>query len=213
MSDWLETFKLASTGLSLYMVFAFFPGRGFLRSILLARKSKMWPLDVRTARMEQMKELKQFVESNKQSKSILLVMGPQGVGKSCLIQSATEHVGGTVDISVHNSQTSKEIEKESLYAISGFHTRLVDPTECAARVCRMYRFMFGRPLTLLIRMGERCSHELEYAARRLTREHGVRVIMDVLPNSFEPVVFYPSETKVPTSSLLLKVPNVTRLCL
>ena len=217
MSDPNELEIAAWTYLSVALTWAaitFRPRMGLFRALLLARKSKMRPDWMPpTSRIDQMNEIKQFIRSHSRfGKKYLLVTGLQGVGKTCLIHTAAEQLGGTVCIHVDKTEASQKIIKKSISALSGTDSRFIDPAKPAARVCRVYRLMFGRPLSLMITTYSGFTKEMEYAVRRLTRDYDVRVLFDVNSKAIELDTFYPSELKVPNSLRLNKFNGVDHSC-
>ena len=116
-----------------------------------------------------------------------IVAGPKGVGKTCIVETATQATFGVVTVRVPAGTSEKEIKSDVFTAITRCHIRMMDNSGSARRVLWWHRFIFRVPATVILQAAERGIAEpfaaLDSAARSLTQDFGLRVIIDASSNS------------------------------
>lgn len=118
----------------------------------------------------------------------VVVQGPKGVGKSCVIASALQRTCGVVTSQVPPGETQKDIVRSVMVEIAGIRPRFLEPRPSALRVLWWYSLLLPPPIVVL-RIGERSAGAPYAQAAGAVRElagYGLRPIIDSLPNSLEP---------------------------
>jgi hypothetical protein len=172
------------------VVYGIIPKVGFSRAVYLALRSKVrlrtMPLSVRT---KEIKKIRTFVDDKVLSQDYMVVVGQKGVGKTCLVRTVAERRCGSIIQKVNAGVSSVQIENDVYSEISGINlgSMLFKPKSSAARVSFWYRFLFGRPLVVVLEASERLANkdyaDLPSAARNLSAEARVHVLVDGSPNS------------------------------
>ncbi|KAJ3108920.1 hypothetical protein HDU96_007374 [Phlyctochytrium bullatum] len=132
--------------------------------------------------------------SYKDFRTYLVVTGENGVGKSCLIDSATSKTPGVISVTAFSGQSLETIVKNTLQQLTHIECNLIPPFGSAERVVFFYRLLtFGRSPIVVINAAERRA-DLKYAdltgaARTLVEDYKLRVIIHGSPNSVNPSLF------------------------
>jgi hypothetical protein len=117
----------------------------------------------------------------------LVVSGPKGIGKTCLVKSALQYELGIVYVYVAPGTSHDKIKSDALTAITRYYLRMMDQTGSARRVLWWHQFIFRAPVTVVLQAAERKPTQqfadLESAARALTQDFGARVLIDASNNS------------------------------
>ena len=117
-------------------------------------------------------------------------MGPKGVGKTCLVESATERTPGVIRINVRAGMSSDEIIRKAMLEIANLKpfVNFMDPLSNAKRVLFFHNIFFSSRPIVTISLSERSEKndpaEITAAVRELL-ELGVRVVIDASPNSLD----------------------------
>jgi len=121
----------------------------------------------------------------------VVVTGPEGVGKSCAIDTALQRTPGVVVVRVAPGAREEDTFASALAAIAGIqHNGYLSPLPSARRVLWCYRTLLRLPPPVVVlRVSERpagsnCSQV--FGAVRSLAELGVCAVIDGSPNSLEP---------------------------
>ncbi|KAI3639484.1 hypothetical protein MIR68_002499 [Amoeboaphelidium protococcarum] len=118
----------------------------------------------------------------------LVVTGEKGVGKSCLLRTATSKLPGVITLQAQPNHTQDDIVNNTLLELTRIQLDFFCPMGSAKRVIFWHRlFTFGSPPIVVINATEREPGDryagLTGAVRTLADEYKLRVIVDGLPNS------------------------------
>ena len=120
----------------------------------------------------------------------IVVTGQRGVGKSVVVDTATQHTCGVVDVTVAPDTLQDVIVMRALSEITNSRVGFVDPRPSVRRVLWWYGWFLPRPIVVL-RAGERMDSQsyanIPGAARELAG-YGLRVLIDGSTNSLPSVV-------------------------
>ena len=116
-----------------------------------------------------------------------IVAGPKGVGKTCVVDTATEATSGVVSVGVEPGTSHNAILFDVFTAITNTNPRMVEPRASARRVLWWHSLIFRTHVTVLLRGVERKPTEtfaaLDSAAKALAHDFGLRVVIDASDNS------------------------------
>jgi hypothetical protein len=117
----------------------------------------------------------------------VVVAGPKGVGKTCLVETATAATCGVVSVRVEAGASEKAIIADAFSAVTRCYLLTLGQRDGARRVLWWHAFLFRAPATVVLHASERKAGQafadLDSAARALAHEYGVRVIIDASNNS------------------------------
>ena len=117
----------------------------------------------------------------------VVVAGPKGVGKSCVVASATEAACGVVTVRVPAGASEPAILADVFTALTRFYIRTLDQSGSARRVLWWHELLFRVPATVVLQAAERkpsqAFADLDSAARALAGGYGLRVVIDASNNS------------------------------
>jgi hypothetical protein len=117
----------------------------------------------------------------------IVVAGPRGVGKTCIVETATQATCGVVTVRVPAGTHEKEILADVLTALARYYVRALDQSGSARRVLWWHALLFRTPATVVLQAAERkpaqAFADLDSAARALARDFGVRVVVDASDNA------------------------------
>ena len=115
----------------------------------------------------------------------IVVTGQKGIGKSVVVNTATQRTCGVVDVTVEPGTPHKAIVMSALSEIANSRVGFIDPRPSVRRVLWWYRWFLPRPLVVL-RAGERMDGEVYAGIPGAARElagYGLRVLIDGSTNS------------------------------
>ena len=184
-SGWLPLFLPATT--------AFVAGArlGPMRAIMLAARSRFGSVrglgDMPgSQRVGDVTALREGL-ANLQTNAYIVVSGPKGVGKSCVIATAVKSMPSVVSIDVAQGTKQEVIVESGLRAITRDSMQFINPLPNAERVLKWHNFFLAPPV-LVVNVSERQDNGLYAqttgAVRVLTRM-GIRVVVDASDNSLE----------------------------
>lgn len=108
-------------------------------------------------------------------------------GKSCVVETATRQSFGVLSFRVPAGKSEDEIKAEVCKAITRSYFLSVDHCGSAKRVTWWHHLIFRMPVTIVLQGAERKPDDkyaaLDSAARMLSSDFGVRVIIDASSNS------------------------------
>ena len=164
------------------------PGRAAWIALRSRFAFKPVPESLRT---EEVKALKEKLAIKNSEQSYLVITGEKGVGKSCLIATATSKTPGVINIEVAPGTKTDDIVKSALQALT--KSNLFPPFASAKRVVFWHRlFTFGRsPIIVMNALERKIGHEyadMAGAVRTLVDNYKLRVIVDSSPNSLDETV-------------------------
>ena len=122
------------------------------------------------------------------SRRYVVVQGPKGVGKTCVVQTALQRTCGVVVVKVEPGEREGAIVSSALASIAGARSRLWDPSPSALRVLWWYCWLLPPPI-IVLRVSERPTGEpfaQTAGAVRSLVDFGFRAVIDSSPNSLEP---------------------------
>ena len=123
-----------------------------------------------------------------------IITGEKGVGKTCLVETATRNAAGVIDIEVNPGDNEKVIVESALRGVTNLQFSFFQPGPNARRVIFFYKLMtFGRTPIVVINATERKLGQ-EYASltgavRTLTGVYQLRAIVDGSPNALDESLF------------------------
>ena len=164
------------------------PRAGPGRALALALRSRLARApSPQSARAADVLALRETLASTSQGRYVV-VQGPKGVGKSCVVETALQRTCGVVVVKVEPGEREGAIVASALASVAGVRSSLWDPRPSALRVLWWYRWLLPPPIVVL-RVSERPVGK-EYAetagAVRSLVDCGFRAVIDSSPNSLEP---------------------------
>ena len=183
--SWFQFASVAGLVVSPAAAFGFMPRLGPGRAVVLAVFSHFRRADPVSLRQE-VPLLRRMITSARKFEYVVVV-GPKGVGKTCVVDTATQRMCGVVVVNVEPGATQKEIMNDAFVAITRSDYNLLQHRHGAFRVLWWHNVLFRTPATVVLRAAERKPSEtfaaLDSAARALTQEYGAHVVIDASNNS------------------------------
>ena len=163
------------------------PRLGPMRAIVLALSTRFRRAQDVSQRTNELHNLRSML-SSVQKAQYVIVSGPKGVGKTCLVDTALQYTFGVVSVRVAAGTNEKKIVADTFKAITRSNISFLDHSASARRVLWWHHFLFRQPVTVVLRAAE-CKPSQQYAdlnssARTLTHDYGARVLIDASNNSF-----------------------------
>ena len=122
-----------------------------------------------------------------------VVTGVKGVGKSYLVLSATDRTCCVIQIEATPGMSIDAITNSALRALTTIRLEFVNPGPSARRVIFWYSLFAQRPPVVVIHASERKEGDsfasIGGAARILTDNYGLHVLIDGSPNSLHKELF------------------------
>jgi len=178
----IASFAAVSIGLGLV------PRAGPGRALALALRSRLARApSPQSARAADVLALCKTLASTSQGRYVVL-QGPKGVGKSCVVETALQRTCGVVVVKVAPGAKEEAIVSSALASVAGVRSSLWDPRPSALRVLWWYRWLLPPPIVVL-RVSERPTGEpfaQTAGAVRSLVDCGFRAVIDSSPNSLEP---------------------------
>lgn len=120
----------------------------------------------------------------------LVVTGDKGVGKSCLLNSATSKTAVVIEVEAPAGDSHHMIIKNTLQSLPNLPYDFIRPERSARRVILCHRlFIFGRTPIIVIHAAKRKigqeTASLTSAVRSLVDNYHLPVIVDGSPNSID----------------------------
>lgn len=158
------------------------PGRALVLGLYTRLFLRANPVSQRTVEVERVRRALSIVGRD----YYVVVAGPPGVGKTCVVKTATEKTFGVVSVRVAAATAEHTIVNDVLAAVNRCSPRL-ELSASAWRVAWWHRFIFRTPITVVLRASERKPTQafaaLDSAARALTYDFGMRVVIDTAENA------------------------------
>ena len=189
MQDALQTFANIATIASVIIpatavLAGVVPRVGPGRALALAVRSWVRRADIVSQRDDATHTLRGMLR-NLGEDQYIVVTGQKGIGKTVIVNTATQYTCGVVDVTVEPGTPHKAIVMSALSEIANSRVGFIDPRPSVRRVLWWYGWFLPRPLVVL-RAGERMDGEgyagIPGAARVLTG-YGLRVLIDGSTNS------------------------------
>ena len=159
---------------------------GPMRAIVLALSTRFRRAQDVSQRANEVRTLRSMLSTVRKDQYVV-VSGPKGVGKTCLVDTALQYTVGVVSVYVAPGTPHDKIKSDAFKAITRSNISFLDHTASARRVLWWHHFFFRQPATVVLRAAERSSDEpfaaLHGAARALTHDCGARVLIDASNNS------------------------------
>ncbi|KAI3640071.1 hypothetical protein MIR68_000949 [Amoeboaphelidium protococcarum] len=171
------------------------PRLGPGRALSIAFRSKVSPY---RGELSDRKELiPQLISmSNYRRQNYVVVTGPKGVGKSCLIDTAFRNTCGVARIKVEAGSGAGTIVDAALRELTGLSGRfsIANPHANARRVVFWYRLLSrGDSPIIIINASARQPGQpyanLAASSRTLNEDYQLRVVIDGSPGALEPMLF------------------------
>jgi len=164
------------------------PRAGPGRALALALRSRLARApSPQSARAADVLALRETLANTSQGRYVV-VQGPKGIGKSCVVETALQRTCGVVVVEVAPGAPKDAIVSSALASVAGVRSSLWDPRPSALRVLWWYRWLLPPPVIVLC-VSERPVGK-EYAetagAVRSLVNCGFRAVIDSSPNSLEP---------------------------
>jgi hypothetical protein len=136
-----------------FAVLAYAKHKGPYRAFCLARASKAWQAPVHSVRKAQV-ELVRNKLSTLSGESFLVVRGPKGVGKTCIVDTVLETRPGVVRLDIYPGTSGPEILKKVFSAISG---NISEGHQASAKdVLKWYNRLYSKyPFVIALQAKER----------------------------------------------------------
>ena len=162
------------------------PRLGPMRAIVLALSTRFRRAQDVSQRTTELHSLRSML-SSVQKAQYVIVSGPKGVGKTCLVDTTLQYTFGVVSVRVAAGANEKEIMADTFKAITHSNISFLDHSGGARRVLWWHHFFFRIPVTVVLRAAERKPSQqyadLDSSARTLTHDYGARVLIDASNNS------------------------------
>ena len=192
---------LAGTGgaLSVARVLPRFgPGRAAWIALRSRFASKPNPESLRSVEVEILKGI--FTDKGITQRYIV-VTGEKGIGKTCLLRTATSKTPGVISVEAGPGESSNTIIKNTLKELTSPPFKFMDPVEKAPRVLFWFRlFTFGRSPIVVINATERSIGQefaaLTSAVRTLVDKYQLRVVVDGSRNSLDESILRTTRERV-----------------
>ena len=187
------------------------------RALMLAVRSWVRHADIVSQRDEATHLLRRMLQ-NLGKNQYIVVTGQKGVGKSVVVNTATQRICGVVDVTVAPGTLQDVIVMSALSEITNSRLGFVDPRPSVRRVLWWYGWFLPRPIVLL-RAGERMNSQvyadIPGAARELAG-YGLRVLIDGSTNSLPSEVLatkrqYVLELEPMPRNIMLSIPEYKSL--
>lgn len=141
--------------------------------------------------------------------SYVVLAGPKGVGKTSIVETATQKTFGVATVPVPSGKSQDAILADVFAAVTRYSPRvLADQSSSARRVLWFHSWFFRRPATIILAATERKATQpfadLDSTAKLLAHSYGVRVIIDASDNSL------PEHAKKTMREELIQVPPMSR---
>ena len=180
------------------------PGRAFVLGLSSRIFLRAKTVSQRTVEVEKMRT----ALSNANRDQYVVVAGPKGVGKTCIVETATERTFGVMSVRVPAATAEHTIMANVFTAVTRCNPRTVELSASARRVAWWHRFIFRTPVTIVLHAAERKPTQqfadLDSAARALTYDFGMRVVIDASDNSL------PEFAKATKREEVIEVPLMPR---
>jgi hypothetical protein len=163
------------------------PGRAAVLALRSLCRPAPRPLSIRS---KEVAILSGFLRSSHWEDEYIAVTGPKGVGKSCLINTATAHTAGVVHVTVAPGASDETVKGMVMRAVTHQPWTVQDPERTFRRVIFWHRVLtLGKSPVVVMSLGERLAGE-EYAKittaiRSFATNYKLRVIVDASPNSVD----------------------------
>ena len=162
------------------------PRVGPMRAIVLALSTRFRRAPEVSQRANELHTLRSML-TTVQKDQYVVVSGPKGIGKTCLVDTALQRTAGVVSVRVAAGTSEKEIMAGAFKAITRSSISFLDHSASARRVLWWHHFLFRQPATVVLRAAERKPTQqfadLDSSARALTHDFGARVLIDASNNS------------------------------
>ena len=123
-----------------------------------------------------------------------LFLSRRDLGKTCLVDTALQRTWGVVAINIAAGLSYDKILSKAFTAVTRYHMKFLDQSASARRVIWWHQVFFRQPATLIIRAAERTEQkeyaDLTAAARTLSSDYGLRVLIDASNNALPPSSLY-----------------------
>lgn len=162
------------------------PRLGPLRAVVLGLSTRFARSARQSLRADELRDLRSMLATAERDQYVV-VAGPEGVGKTCLVDTALERTAGVVSVRVAAGAAEKEILADAFKAIARSSMSFLDHSGSARRILWWHHLFFRVPATVVLRAAERKPSQtfadLDSAARSLTHDFGARVLIDASTNS------------------------------
>jgi hypothetical protein len=163
----------------------FLPRVGPLRALVLAARSKVCgasPLSQRAMDVQSLLSNMATLEKGQ----YVVVTGAKGIGKSCVVETATRYTCGVVRIDIPAGARHETIVQRSLMEVTNIRLPFLNIYPSAKRVLFWYGLFSRAPPIVILRVAERMDldkyAQVPSAARELAHL-GLRVLIDGSTNS------------------------------
>ena len=162
------------------------PRIGPLRAVVLGLSTRFRPTQCVSQLTSEVHTLRGMLATAHEDQYVV-VSGPKGIGKTCMVDTALQCTPGVVSVHVAAGTSEKEILAAAFKAITRRSIKSADHSNSAQRVLWWHHFIFRQPATVVLRAAERKPTQqfadLDSSARALTHDYGARVIIDASNNS------------------------------
>jgi hypothetical protein len=172
------------------------------RAVWIALRSKFaphkFPVSVRNSEVYFLRKL---LTKGNWGQNYLVITGDKGVGKSCLLDSATSKTAGVIELEAQAGDSHHLIIRNTLQCLTNLPYEFIRPENSARRVTFWYwLFTLGRKPVVVIHAAERKigqeTASLTGAVRTLVDKYGLRVIVDGSPNSVDDTLLKTNRAEV-----------------
>ena len=119
------------------------PRLGPGRAIALAVRSRFSAVGTRPSQRSSEVTHLRTMTANAAADHYCIVVGPKGVGKTCIVDTATSHAWGVVRVDANAGAIKKEIVSDALLAVTRSRLCFFDQSPDARRVLWWHRFSFA----------------------------------------------------------------------
>jgi hypothetical protein len=188
------------------------PGRAFVLGLYTRLFLRARPVSQRSVEVEEVRAALSDIKALDAVKDqYVVVAGPKGVGKTCIVETATEKTFGVVSVDVQPGKSHDDIHLAVFAAVSRCGLKTMDLSASTRRVLWWHRLFFRTPATVVLRAVERKPTQnfadLDSAARSLASNFGMCVVIDASDNSL------PESAKLTKREMQIEVPPMPRAVL
>jgi hypothetical protein len=161
------------------------PKAGPVRALFVALRSRFnFSLTSlpESARIVELERIKRAINEKTWGQAYYVITGQKGVGKTCLIDTATKNTCGIIKVKITAGETESVITDKVLRILTNTKFSFFDPQASAKRVIFFYKlFALGRTPVVVLNCSERTVNEeyprLTGAVRTLADNFNLRVIV------------------------------------
>ena len=195
MPTFEEFLPFIAVGGAAVLITGLIPPIGPGRALWIAMKSRFAFKPVpESLRFSESQIIKEILAPKRKGQQYLVVTGERGVGKTCLVNTATSKTPGVIKMKVYPRDHQRLIVRKTLVHLANLPFTFIPPFHSAKRVIWWFRlFTLGQSPIIVMNATERKVGEpfadIAGAARTLVDDHNLNVVVVGTPNSLDESIF------------------------